>query len=98
MTRSQTLDGATDGFRDLYKIGLELLVGVDVSRPVRLLGLAGSSLEESTEPKQLDFDASEDWNRMEDAIAEIRDKYGDRAVSPARLLDRAESTRPEDQG
>ncbi|MFB3052161.1 MAG: hypothetical protein ACE1Z0_09270, partial [Acidimicrobiia bacterium] len=48
--------------------------------------------------KQLDFDASEDWNRMEDAIAEIRDKYGDRAVSPARLLDRAESTRPEDQG
>jgi DNA polymerase-4 len=98
VTRSQTLDGATDGFRDLYKIGLELLVGVDVSRPVRLLGLAGSSLEESTEPKQLDFDASEDWNRMEDAIAEIRDKYGDGAVSPARLLDRAESTRPEDQG
>ena len=98
VTRSQTLDGATDGFRDLYKIGLELLVGVDVSRPVRLLGLAGSSLEESTEPKQLDFDASEDWNRMEDAIAEIRDKYGDRAVSPARLLDRAESTRPEDRG
>ena len=98
VTRSQTLDGATDGFRDLYRIGLELLAGVDVSRPVRLLGLAGSSLEESTEPKQLDFDASEDWNRMEDAIAEIRDKYGDRAVSPARLLDRAESARPEDQG
>ena len=98
VTRSQTLDGATDGARDLYRIGLELLGGVDVSRPVRLLGLAGSSLEESTEPKQLDLDASEIWNRMEDAIADIRDKYGDHAISPARLLDRTDPTQPEIQG
>jgi len=98
VTRSQTLDGATDGARDLYRIGLELLGGVDVSRPVRLLGLAGSSLEESTEPKQLDLDASEIWNRMEDAIADIRDKYGDRAISPARLLDRTDPTQPEIPG
>ncbi len=98
VTRSQTLDGATDGSRDWYRIGLELLGGVDVSRPVRLLGLAGSSLEESTEPKQLDLDASEVWNRMEGAIADIRDKYGDHAVSPARLLDRADPTQPEIQG
>lgn len=98
VTRSHTLDGATDGSRDLYKIGLDLLGGVDLTRPVRLLGLAGSSLEESSEPKQLELDESEVWDRVEDAIAEIRDKYGDRAVSPARLLDRPNPGHPEEQG
>ena len=98
VTRSHTLDGAIDGSRDLYRVGIQLLGGVEVSRPVRLLGLAGSSLEESTEPRQLDLDGSEDWNRLEDAVADIRDKYGDRAVSPARLLDQADPPKPEDQG
>jgi DNA polymerase-4 len=98
VTRSHTLAGAIDGSRDLYKIGLELLGGVDLSQPVRLLGLTGSSLEESSEPKQLELDKSEVWDRVEDAIAEIRDKYGDRAVSPARLLDRPKPGHPEEQG
>ena len=59
---------------------------VDRDRPVRLLGLGGSSLEEATGPRQLDLDASTEWDRVEDAIAEVRDRYGDDAVSPARLL------------
>ncbi len=87
VTRSQTLDGATDGSRDLYRIGLELLEGVDVSRPVRLLGLGGSSLEESDEPRQLGFDDSEEWDQVEEAIAQVREKYGDSAISPARLVE-----------
>jgi DNA polymerase IV len=98
VTRSQTLDGATDGSHHLYSIGLELLGGVDVSRPVRLLGLGGSSLEETDEPRQLGFDDSEEWNQVEEAIAQVREKYGDRAVSPARLLERANSTSSKEQG
>ncbi|MFV1963082.1 MAG: hypothetical protein ACC658_14765, partial [Acidimicrobiia bacterium] len=71
----------------LYRIGLELLEGVYVSRPVRLLGLGGSSLEESDEPRQLGFDDSEEWDQVEEAIAQVREKYGDSAISPARLVE-----------
>ena len=92
VTRSQTHEGATDSSRDLYRVALDLLRGVDSSRSVRLLGLGGSSLEESSEPRQLDLSASEDWELVEDAVADVRDKYGDGAVSPARLLNRDEST------
>lgn len=91
VTRSQTLDGPTAGSRDLYGVAIELLGSVDVSRPVRLLGLGGSSLEETGEPRQLGFDVSEEWNQVEEAIARVREKYGDRAVSPARLLELPDS-------
>ena len=98
VTRSQTLKGATDSSRDLYRVALELLGQVDNSRGVRLLGLGGTSLEESSEPRQLDLTASQDWERVEDVIADVRDKYGESAISPARLLDRDGRTTQQDQG
>jgi DNA polymerase-4 len=98
VTRSQTLKGATDSSRDLYRVALELLRQVDSSRGVRLLGLGGTSLEESSEPRQLDLTASQDWERVEDVIGDVRDKYGESAISPARLLDRDGRTTQRDQG
>lgn len=87
VTRSHTLDGPVDGSRDLYRAGVSLLSDLDADRPVRLLGLGASSLEPSDLPRQLDLERSEEWSRVEDAIARVRERYGDGAVSPARLLD-----------
>jgi DNA polymerase-4 len=86
ITRSVTLAGPRPNPRDLYHTALDLLGSVDASRPVRLLGLGGSGLEESGVPGQLDLEADESWERVSEAVAEVRDRYGDHSVEPARLL------------
>lgn len=88
ITRSVTLGGPVDSPRDLYKAAGELLGSVELSRPVRLLGLAGSGLEESGEPRQLDLGADQDWVKVSEAVAEVRERFGDHLVEPARLLER----------
>lgn len=87
VTRSHTLGGSVDGSRDLYRAGLSLLSDLGADRPVRLLGLGASSLEPSGVPRQLDLERSAEWSEVEDAIARVRERYGDGAVSPARLID-----------
>ncbi|HEY6627574.1 MAG TPA: DNA polymerase IV [Acidimicrobiia bacterium] len=87
ITRSLTSEAAVDSPHDLYRIGLGLLDQVDLDRPVRLLGLGGSTLEDGSQPRQLTLDASEDWDRLAEAVSGVRERYGDRAVEPARLLE-----------
>lgn len=87
VTRAQTMGSAVDGTRDLYRIAVDLLTAVDRGdTPVRLLGLGGSSLEPATDPNQLHLGANR-WAAVEDAAADVRDRFGDAAVRPARLLD-----------
>jgi DNA polymerase-4 len=88
ITRSITLAGPIDSPRDLFRIACDLLATVDVDHPVRLLGLGGSGLEEPGQGGRLDIDSTEAWHRLEDAVAEVRQRFGDRSVDPARLLDR----------
>jgi DNA polymerase-4 len=87
LTRSRTIDGAVDGWRDLFRIGTELLGELRLARPVRLLGLGASSLEPAGQPRQLGIDSSADWDRVEDAVSGVRDRFGERAITPARLLE-----------
>ena len=87
VTRSQTVESGIDGARDLYTIGSRLLRQLDLSRPVRLLGLGGTGLESVGQPTQLNFDTSSEWERLESAIGEVRDRFGDAALSPARLIE-----------
>lgn len=89
ITRSHTLPNPIDGSRDLYRTALDLVAELDSKRPVRLLGLGASSLADSAEPRQLDLEGAE-WIRVEDAIARVRGRYGDDAVTPARLIERGE--------
>jgi DNA polymerase-4 len=98
ITRSHTLGGAVDGARDLFRVAVGLLKDVDASRPVRLIGLGGSALEESSEPRQMGFGSSAEWSRVEDAVSSIRDKFGPAAVSPARLVPAPDGQTSEDQG
>jgi len=86
VTRSLTRVSALDSPRDLYRVGLGLLEQVDVERPVRLLGMGGSALEDGSQPTQLTIDASEDWDRLANAVSGVRERFGDHAVEPARLL------------
>ena len=86
-TRSQTSRDALIGARDLFRVAGELLAQFDLSQPVRLLGLGASSLELSENPRQLNLEYSSEWDRVEDAVAAVKDKFGDGAVAPARLVD-----------
>jgi len=86
ITRSLTGESALDTARDLYRVGLGLLEEVDLGRPIRLLGLGGSALEDGNQPRQLTLDTAEDWDRLANAVSGVRDRFGDHAVEPARLL------------
>jgi DNA polymerase-4 len=87
VTRSVTPGGVIDRPRDLYLRATELMRTVDTERPVRLLGLGGSGLESSHEPRQLLIDDDENWVRVADAVAEVRQRFGAHSVEPARLLE-----------
>ena len=91
LSRSRTLDGPVNGARDLYRIGVELVRLLEDTNPVRLLGLTGSSLETATAPRQLGLGDSPNWDRLEDAVAEVRERFGDSAVAPARLVGETDS-------
>ena len=86
ITRSMTVSSPVDGSRQLFKIAGELVAGIATERPVRLLGLGGSSLEPADLPTQLDIGSDHEWEAVEDAVAEVRERFGEAAVGPARLL------------
>lgn len=94
LTRSHTVPTAIDGSRQLFRIGAELLAGLDdASRPVRLLGLGASALEPADTPTQLGIGDGVDWQRVEEAVAGVRERFGESSVGPARLLGREETRR-----
>jgi len=86
ITRSVTPGGVLDSPRDLYARAIELLEMAEIDRPVRLLGLGGTGLEAARDPRQLLIDSDENWARVTEAVAEVRDRFGDHSVEPARLL------------
>lgn len=93
ITRAHTAAAALDGQREIYRVGRDLLAELADLEPVRLLGLGASSLESVDEPTQLDLGSDVDWDRVEDAVAEIRDRFGPDSVGPARLASHQDSSR-----
>jgi nucleotidyltransferase/DNA polymerase involved in DNA repair len=87
VTRSHTVPAAVDGSRQLFRIAVDLVrtLGDDLA-PVRLLGLGGTGLEPAEAPVQLDIEQGPGWDKVEDAIAGVRERFGDDAVGPARLI------------
>ena len=94
LTRSHTTDAAYDAPRDLYREAIHLFSSVELRRPVRLLGLGAGLLQETGNARQLELGESARWDRVEDAVMGIRERFGDGAVTPARLV----SQPPEEQG
>jgi len=87
ITRSHTEAAPIDTAHGLYAVALDLLERAAVGeRPVRLLGLGTDGLEDANAPRQLDLTGG-DWDDVEGAVEEVRQRFGDDAVARARLLD-----------
>ncbi len=87
VTRSRTGKSAIQGWREIYRIGVSLLDEVSVDQPVRLLGLGGSKLVPIDQIGQLELQVDDGWDRVEDAIFEVRGRFGDQSIKSARLID-----------
>ncbi len=93
LTRSRTLQAATDLPGPLYRAALELLEGLLPLPPVRLLGLGLGGLLPRGAPREGDlFQASgeERERRLARGIDAIRRKWGKGSILPGRLLEPGE--------
>jgi DNA polymerase-4 len=99
ITRSVTLSGPTDSARAIAGAARGLLDQIDPASGVRLVGVAVTNLDEGG-TRQLglfDDDATSrtagraaraaSWDAAEQAVGEVRDRFGTDAVVPARLVD-----------
>lgn len=81
ITRSRTLAEPTNSARALSSEARELMSEAAPTRPVRLVGLGASSLEKADAPRQIGLD-EERWDRVEDAVFEVVQKFGAAAIRP----------------
>lgn len=109
ITRASTLDRPIDSANVVVDEAAGLLDSVDLAAGVRLLGVGVSSLTDVV-ADQLSFDdvlgadsteavgpTAREWSRADEAVDEIRAKFGRRAIGPATLVDDA-GLRPKRRG
>ena len=86
ITRSETSPGLISTTAQLWDICRRLLTRTEAgSTPVRLLGVAVSSLEPTGVPTQLAFEPKP-AHAASSAAEEVRARFGDDSLRPARLL------------
>lgn len=87
ITRQTTLAIATDQDAEIYATAVGLLESVwKPGRPVRLLGVGVSGLREPVRQMGLWDEGPERRRRLQEALDEVRDKYGKKAVRRASEL------------
>jgi DNA polymerase-4 len=89
ITRSRTLHDPTDVGKDVYDTAWALFAGLGLERAqIRLVGVRAENLVPSEDaPEQLLLDAPEHGRRdAEIAVDALRDRFGDEAVMPGRLV------------
>ncbi|NNC92011.1 MAG: DNA polymerase IV [Acidimicrobiia bacterium] len=91
VSRSHSFDSSVDVAHDLFVAARQLMERVDRTRAVRLLGVGISSLEPAGAPRQLGLDRPAAWDDVAAAVDEVRSRYGEGAVSKARLVPPPES-------
>ena len=85
ITRTHSAAEPTDSARDLFVAARALLDRAGAAgRPVRLLGLGATRLTPESDPRQLGL-AGPDWSAVSATVDEIRQRFGEDAVGPARL-------------
>ena len=88
-TRSRTLAEATDTGPEIYTVACELYERLHLDRhAVRLLGISASGLVAGPPTRQLGFDPAPQWSPLMSAADAVRERFGDGAIEPARLLTR----------
>jgi DNA polymerase IV len=90
VTRSRKVHTPVDSAQLIYAVALQLLDSLG-SRPmtVRLVGVRAEQLEAAAQTSlQLSFDRRDDnWRAAEQALDRVAEKFGNKSVLPARLLD-----------
>ena len=92
ITRSRTLAEATSSGAELFEVARDLYLRLNPERPrIRLLGVAGTGLVPGSPKRQLDLLGDGDLMTKRDevtrAVDDIRQRFGETALSPAALLD-----------
>jgi DNA polymerase-4 len=92
VTRSRTLEVATDRGTDLVAEVWELLSRLPVERGVRLVGVGVSNLTGEEPARQLTLDdalsgtdRAAGWDAANRAVDEVRSRFGGGVIGPARL-------------
>lgn len=93
VTRSRALGVPTDVGREIYLASRSLLAATDLGgQPVRLVGVRGDQLSEAADRQQTLDEAVDDERdarrRAEQAMDEVRHRFGAAAVRPGAALDR----------
>jgi len=87
VSRSKTFDVPVMAALDLYEAAVGLLARTGAgARPVRLLGIAAEGLVDADVPRQMTL-ADGPREDLEDAVEQIRDRFGREAVARARLAE-----------
>ncbi len=89
-TRRRTWEEPVSGSRELHRRALDLLEGLRIGQPIRLIGIVVTGLvPENSACQQPLFDEersrSAEWERIDRAIAAIEGRYGEGAVVRASL-------------
>lgn len=98
ITRSASLPRSTDTGAVVLRTAQRLLDDVDVSPGVRLLGVGATGLDEEA-PEQLSLDdlatdeQDGDWKLADEAVDEIRRRFGTTAIGPATLVEPGKGVR-----
>lgn len=87
VTRSKTIDEATDSTDLIYKISKELIIANHLTKPIRLLGITVSNFEEEEVKQLFLFEDKKDNCKLDKMVDEIRKKHGYNAVKRAAILD-----------
>ncbi len=90
VTRSATLEDEVDNAAEIYTVARGLYERLDPDRPrIRLLGVTTSALSAGPARRQLALLATArrpPWSEASRAVDSIRQRFGDKAVTPAALL------------
>lgn len=93
ITRSVTPEHATDSSNQIASLARQLLAKVDIGKGVRLLGVGAAGLDQESH-RQLTLDEAVadaetgdrgDWKLAEEAVDEIRRRFGTDSIGPAVL-------------
>lgn len=101
VTRSHTMVSGIDDHVALHAVGSALLATLSIEQGVRLLGISTSNLEDSSTPVQLQLQVEEEGTQdlkaqaeriqldratLDDAVEEIRERFGRHALGSAAML------------
>ena len=102
ITRSFTPPSATDSGIEITHVAQDLLEKIDVSRGIRLLGVGATGLQEE-QHRQLTLDdlaagdEGADWKLADEAVDEIRRRFGTDSIGPAVLVRRGDRLKTREQ-